>query len=411
MRKKVKHLDELNELVDHLENRYRLQPDHHYGIFMPEKRVVQTQPAQTEEDVDFVFTDEDVAEFEAAAEQRQQRITPKKKRASPLQRRISVFKPAQTEDIKKFLVGKNRETQKRLEESIKLAQKNGGYRLLPLFRGLDKKLAQLCEPFANFDAVLEHYRQEFLLAKASKPAGFCITPVLLNGPPGVGKTAFAQEVARLIGLSFHKISAGGMQHAAALTGTSSHWGNSETGEVFNLLARGEWASGVLLIDEADKLTNRSEYAILPALLDLLEPESARRYTDESLGLSFDASRLIVLMTSNSVAKMDSALLSRLKIFNIKKPEKAQRRLIAMAAHDKLNSQLVGRNRKKLDMDAVEVLSGADIDTRMLIHAVKQGFMQALERGNKVSSPVLIDSKKQASQQIGFVHDAISQTRH
>ncbi len=175
-----------------------------------------------------------------------------------------------------------------------------------------------------------------------------------------------------------------MQHAATLTGTSSHWANAQTGEIYNLIARSAWATGVLLIDEADKLSSRSDYSILPALLDLLEPESARNFRDESLGLQFDASRLIVLMTSNNTAHMDDALLSRCRVFCIEVPGVEQKRLIALHEFDQLNKALPKTKRLRLDLDSLETLVVGRMDVRFLIQTVRHGHIKALKSGKKVS---------------------------
>ncbi len=329
--------------------------------------------------------------------------TPRKP-ARPFKRCVQIFSSASLSRATEVSKSAARDVQKRMEENIKAARAHDGYRQLPAFRGMDKRLMGLSAAYQNFLPVLQHYSDEMQLAVCSRPEGFGITPVLLDGPPGVGKTAFAQMIAQLLDLPFRKISAGGMQHAALLVGTASHWSTAQAGEVFNLIARGDSASGVILIDEVDKLSDRQDNAILPALLDLLEPESARRYTDESMGLVFDASRLIVIMTSNYKHRLDPALLSRCKVFDIQVPQAAQKILIANDVHNSINKELSGKYRIKLDQEAVDRLAQADIDTRALIQAVRHGFMQALKAGKKLSSPQVPKASKKRSTGIGFIRD-------
>ncbi|WP_283745880.1 AAA family ATPase [Sideroxydans sp. CL21] len=318
----------------------------------------------------------------------------------PFKRCVRVFEPSEIARVKNVGKATSGDTKRRFESTIKIAEEHEGYRKLPTFKNIGRTLTRLEGQFGNFRSVLDHFAEEMTLAGASKAEYFRISPVLFDGDPGVGKTAFAQTFASMLGLPFCKLSAGGMQHASILTGTASHWANAQAGEVFNLISHSQWASGVLLIDEADKLSNRQEYAILPALLDLLEPESARKYRDESVGMHFDASRLIVLMASNKMNDMDPALLSRCRTFMIKAPGVEQRISIAKRVHIELKSKA---RSKRIDLDcyAVRELSEADIDIRALIMAVRSAFARALRTGSKISVPEKPEQKA-IQRGIGFI---------
>jgi ATP-dependent Lon protease len=401
------HNKNLNDFADRLALRHRMDRGLFSAVIAP-RFALQRHVADEAPDEEFEDTvDHDdisaVPTEEPALVETAVPAAPRKP-VRPFKRCIQVFSSASLARAAEVSKGVARDAQKRMDENIKTAKMHDGYRQLPTFRGMDKKLMALSATYQNFLPVLRHYADEMLLAGASRADAFRITPVLLDGPPGVGKTAFAQAIAQLLDLPFRKVSAGGMQHAALLVGTASHWSNAQAGEVFNLIARGESASGILLIDEADKLSDRQDNAILPAMLDLLEPESARYYTDESMGLVFDASRLIVIMTSNEKDRLDPALLSRCKVFDIQAPQAAQKVLIANQVHHSLNQGLSGRRCIHLDQDAVDRLAHADIDTRALIQAVRHGFMQAFKTGAKLSSPPVPEMSKKRSPRIGFIRD-------
>ncbi len=319
----------------------------------------------------------------------------------PFKRCVRVFDPEEVARVKDIAKAATGDTKKRYESTLKIAEVHEGYRKLPMFKNIGSELSRIADSFGNFRSVLDHYAEEMTLSCASKPESFRISPVLLDGDPGIGKTAFAQAFASILGLPFCKLSAGGMQHASILTGTASHWSTAQSGEVFNLISHSPWASAVLLIDEADKLCNRQEYAILPALLDLLEPESARRYKEESIGLQFDASRLIVLMTSNNMSSMDAALLSRCRAFTIQPPGVEQRIQIASRVHNDINSALRRNQRIDLDSKAVRQLSEADIDIRALIMAVRNACSQAIRTGSKMAVPEM-PPPKSIKREIGFI---------
>jgi ATP-dependent Lon protease len=233
-----------------------------------------------------------------------------------------------------------------------------------------------------------------------------IPPYLLDGAPGLGKTAFCIALAKALKLPFVKLSAGGMQAGAILAGTASHWSNSQTGEVFNLLAHQSTSSGcaVLLIDEVDKLVNYGDgHNCIPALLDLLEPESARVYRDESLCMNFDASHLIIILTCNYPEDIEPALLSRCKIRTIEAPGMEQKVAIANEIHNEINASLPKSKRTVLDKEALDNLMQIEgMDIRALIRCVQKACSEALLTKSKVALPQEEIRNGQTTRPFGFI---------
>lgn len=330
--------------------------------------------------------------------------TPNKSCIRLKKREVQVFQPEDLELARKKPKSVDKEDQKRLAESLKLAFENNGARTIPVFKNTRAVIQSVRADFHNFSSVLDHLEGELMLAGMGRADRFRVSPLLLDGPPGVGKTAFAQRFAKELKLPYLKLAAGGLQGAFQLTGTASHWGNTHTGEIFNLLALGKLATGIVLLDEVEKISDDGMHPVLPALLDLLEPETAQRFRDESLQIPFDASRLIILMTTNSMDRMNDALLSRAHKFSIGIPAFDQKMRVALNTFSDLNKQ-VGRNNKlTLDMGALETLANYDISTRGLIQGVRAGFIHALSTNKKIVVPLLVekDGKGQyPSGRIGF----------
>ena len=70
-----------------------------------------------------------------------------------------------------------------------------------------------------------------------------------------------------------------------LCGTDARWGNTRAGIVFDLLAAGDSAAPVLVVDEVDTLAQQSTGSRdtpVNTMRDFLELDSARRYRDMSL---------------------------------------------------------------------------------------------------------------------------------
>ena len=68
--------------------------------------------------------------------------------------------------------------------------------------------------------------------------------------------------------------------------------------------------------------------MIPTLLDLLEPDSARRFRDECLELEFDASQIIFIATANEIHGLPAPLCSRIRMVEIPPPTVEHRYQIA-----------------------------------------------------------------------------------
>ncbi|MBC7489258.1 MAG: AAA family ATPase, partial [Glaciimonas sp.] len=157
------------------------------------------------------------------------------------------------------------------------------------------------------------------------------------------------------------------------------------------------ATPVIVIDEVDKIRD-SHYPILPVLLDLLDAGTAQHFKDEYFEMEFDASRIIFVMTANSIEDVPLPLLSRVEIFNIPPPEPEQRLRIIQETFDHLRRKT--RKRIALDASTRESLSNRiDIDLRRVTRLVNEAFTKAMKTGDTVARIALpIPSGKRS---IGF----------
>ena len=222
----------------------------------------------------------------------------------------------------------------------------------------------------------------------------------MDGAPGIGKTAFALHVARTLGVPFEKVSAAGLQNGFVLCGSSRQWGNTSPGVIFNLLSESKYATGVLLIDEVDKLSTDDRYTTVPALLDLLERESARYYKDESVDVNFDASRLIVLMTANSLENVNPALQSRCEVFEIQEPTDVQRLNIMERLIGEMNAGVEEERQIELDEEAAIELASKKIDLRELIAATRAAYVSAIRDGSRLAKPFIKKGREKIA--FGFI---------
>jgi ATP-dependent Lon protease len=99
----------------------------------------------------------------------------------------------------------------------------------------------LYDDLPNFCEVLDDVKRQLALCEDSRDA-LEITPLLLLGPPGVGKTHFARELAQLLGTGMGFISMSSMTAGWVLSGASSQWKGARPGKVFETLVDGQYAN-------------------------------------------------------------------------------------------------------------------------------------------------------------------------
>lgn len=273
------------------------------------------------------------------------------------------------------------------DQILQNAQVDGGYRLVPDARQAHAQLEEAKARFENLVEPISRLQIDLVLAAAMRAQDFHITPILLLGEPGIGKTYLATQLADALGVDAEKISAGGGHASFQFTGSHPTWIGARPGSVATLLAQGKSTSPVLVIDEVDKIAGDCRYPVLPLLLDLLEPHTARKFKDQFLDLELDASRMIFILTANTLDGIPPALLSRVEVFHVPRPERAQRLRIIHQTH----ANLCAKTDQKISLDEVSctvLASRTDLDVRKLMRLVREAFARALQAGQAVAELVM-----------------------
>ena len=192
----------------------------------------------------------------------------------------------------------------------------------------------LYDEMPNFNGVLDDVKRQLALCTDSRDA-LEITPMLLLGPPGIGKTHFAREIAQLLGTGLGFISMSSLTAGWVLSGASSQWKGSRPGKVFETLVDGQYANPVMVVDEIDKARAEHAYDPLGALYSLLEHDTAGSFTDEFAEVAIDASQVIWVATANDERCIPEPILNRMNVFEVHAPDADAARAIALRLYRQL----------------------------------------------------------------------------
>ena len=266
----------------------------------------------------------------------------------------------------------------RLSNLFKQLKASGPLRPILRFASLEA-LDGLLEESPNFAEVVRAIRNRVILSQVT--GQFHIPPMLLLGPPGVGKTRFAQSLARMLATDFFRYAMDSGTTGAALLGSDAHWANTQMGTLTQVLTSGKAANPVFVLDEVDKANDSDgRYSAINALHSILEPETAGSLRDLSTRLVINASRVIWIGTANHPERIPESIHSRFKVFHIGLPTGAQTLKVAKSV---VNSVVSHNGLTDFEMPGDDILRTIDQQpARAVYQAVEDAVCEAIAQGRR-----------------------------
>lgn len=179
---------------------------------------------------------------------------------------------------------------------------------------------ELENDFPNFKKVINFYKGQFRIKTLSQKIN--MQPVLLLGPPGIGKTYFAKKLAEYLKTGYTFLDMGSMSAKWILSGANGTWKDAKQGKILESVLNSPTINPVIVMDEIDKARG-GDFDPTVVLYQLLEEINAKEFTDEFIDFSFNASGVIYIACANDAYKLSEPLLSRFKIFEIDLPSDDQ----------------------------------------------------------------------------------------
>jgi ATP-dependent Lon protease len=147
-----------------------------------------------------------------------------------------------------------------------------------------------------------------------------LPPLLLAGPPGIGKTHYSKSLAAVLGVPTHAWSCATNSDAMQLiTGHPTSWRGARMGLLTEALITSGSASPVVLLDEIDKFVTHRDEQPYNIMLNVLEAENAEALLDEYVRVRFNVSHAFFIATANDVSALPDFIRDRFLIVAVVAP--------------------------------------------------------------------------------------------
>ena len=216
---------------------------------------------------------------------------------------------------------------------------------------------------------LEDVKERILEYVASENSSIVMC---LIGPPGVGKTSLAISIALSLNKKMEKISLGGINDPAELIGHRKTYIGSEPGKIINAIIKSEVMNPVILLDEVDKMARDYKGDPTNVLLELLDSNQKKNFTDNYIEEKVDLSNVTFILTANDRSAIPLVLQDRLEIIEINS-------YLDFEKHSIAKDYLIKNSLKKYKLNEKSIRFTDDAIKLLITAYTKESGVRELDR--------------------------------
>jgi len=235
------------------------------------------------------------------------------------------------------------------------------------------------------------------------------TIICFAGPPGVGKTSLAKSIADALGRKFVKQSLGGVRDESEIRGHRRTYIGALPGRILKGMKDAGTINPVFLLDEIDKMTADYRGDPAAAMLEVLDPEQNKFFSDNYLEEPYDLSQVMFITTANDIYNIPGPLRDRMEIIELSSYTEIEKFNIGF-------KYLLDRNLEEHGLKAEQISISDDAMYKIIRDYTRESGVRELNRMiatlcRKTVRQILVDKKEKVEITADNLHDFLGKHRY